>query len=92
MKVIKYLLLFFIFILFGLHVIQQRFHVFHQESLIGVADSTKRPALTKGSYYHRKFQPVFQKYVEEKMGFRPHLLNFGTSLITLSSITQKLPA
>jgi len=71
MKVIKYLLLFFVFILFGLHVIQQKFHIFHQESLIGVSDSTKRPALTKGSYYHRKFQPVFQKYVEEKMGFRP---------------------
>ncbi|MGA2823496.1 MAG: hypothetical protein ABSE72_08225 [Bacteroidales bacterium] len=71
MKVIKYLLLFFVFILFGLHIIQQTFHVFHQASLIGVTDSTKCPALTKGSYFHRKFQPVFQKYVEEKMGFRP---------------------
>ena len=74
MKVIKYLLFFLVFALFGVQIVQKVFHVFPQASLIGVADSTKWPVLTHGSYYYRGFQPVFEKYVEEKMGFRSALI------------------
>jgi hypothetical protein len=74
MKVLKYLLFILVFILFGFHIVQKVFHVFHQSKLAGVADSTKCPVLTAGSYYYRGFQPVFEKHIEERMGFRPALI------------------
>jgi len=74
MKGIKYFLLIFIFALFGLQIVQRSFSLFKQSTLIGVPDSTKCPALSKRSYYYRGFQPVFEKFVEEKMGFRPTLI------------------
>jgi SGNH hydrolase-like domain, acetyltransferase AlgX len=74
MKVIKFLLLFLVFVLFGFQVVQRSFGVFPQEKLIDVWDSTKCPVLTKDSYNKRAFQAVFEKYIEEKMGFRPTLI------------------
>jgi hypothetical protein len=74
MRVIKFLLLTFVFVLFGLHIAQQSFTVFHSSSLTGVADTTRCPVLTRSSYYQRAFQPVFEKYTEEKMGFRAPLI------------------
>ena len=49
MKVIKYLLLFSVFILLGFHAVQRAFKIYPQPPLIGVADTTKRPAFTFNS-------------------------------------------
>lgn len=80
MKVIKYLLFIFVFVLFGLHIVQQTFHVFHQVSLTGGGDTTKRPVFRWDYYYYRGFQPVFQKYAEEKMGFRSTFVKLRNQL------------
>jgi len=70
----KYFLSVFIFCLFGLQIFQRSFNIVKQSSLIGVADSTLRPVFSIKAYYTSEFQPVFQKYTEEKMGFRPTLI------------------
>ena len=80
MKVIKYLLLFSVFILLGFHAVQRAFKIYPQPPLIGVADTTKRPAFTLNSYYYRGFQPGYEKYTEEKMGFRTTLIKLRNQL------------
>jgi len=74
MKGIKYLLLLFVLCLVGLHLAQRSLIIFKQSPLIGVADTTKRPVLSWNTYFNQEFQPVLQKFLEEKMGFRPMLI------------------
>jgi hypothetical protein len=80
MKGIKYLLLLCVFGLFGLHFVQRSFSIFKQQPLIKVADTTKRPVFNWSAYKSREFQTVFQKYIEEKMGFRPILIKLRNQL------------
>jgi len=74
MKVVKYLLIIFVFALFGFQTVQRSFTLFPQEKLIGVWDTTKCPVLTKETYSKCVFQPGFEKYIEENMGFRTLLI------------------
>jgi len=74
MKPVKYLLIVIVFALFGFQGVQRSFKAIPQDKLIGVWDTTKCPVFTWGSYNKSEFQPGFEKFIEEKMGFRTTLI------------------
>ena len=70
MKVIKCFLIFIVVGFFGFQALQHTYPLVRQKKLSDVPDSTKCPKLTFESYSESQFQPVFEKYIEERMGFR----------------------
>lgn len=80
MRMFKYTLLFIILGLFCFHAVQRYFHVFKKAALTSVWDTTTYPALSRETYKSRRFQLAYEKFTEEKMGFRPQMVRLKNQL------------
>jgi len=74
MRLLRYTPLVLVFSFVLLQALQQGYKIIQQAPLLGIADTTKRPPLSASSYFNHRFQPSFEKYLEEQMGFRPALI------------------
>ena len=77
---LKRLLLGFLLALVLVPVIQARFHFFEEANLAGAFTVAPHPNLTWEGLRDNSYQPAFEQYLEDRIGFRPYLIRLRNQL------------
>ena len=77
---LKRLLLGFLLALVLAPVIQARFHFFEEANLAGAFTVAPHPDLTWEGLRDNSYQPAFEQYLEDRIGFRPYLIRLRNQL------------
>jgi hypothetical protein len=74
LKSLKYLLLYLIFALLTVHVLQQKYHLLKFSTLNGVYQTVQRPHFSKKGWIAGEYQDQMQKFTEDSFALRPPLI------------------